>query len=132
MKQELENKIYDYLKANLPKDMSSMLIKGHTTDNRKLPYIYVDVGEIKPFAELEYSDGMFEASVNIAIADSAHDINYKEHFRRTLTITSLMEKFKYCTDELLINAVYFESDTDARDDNNIGSVLAYKAVVQYL
>ena len=132
MKEKLENILYEYLKTSLPTELSKILIKGHTTNDRKIPYIYIDVGEIKPFGDLEVRDGMFEATVNIAVADSAHDIDYKQHFKRTRGIIELLENFSYETDEIVVNGIYLENDTDARDDNNIGSVLSYRAIVQYL
>ena len=132
MKEKLEKILYDYQKTNLHSDLSRILIKGHTTEDRRIPYIYIDVGEIKPFGDLEVRDGMFEATVNIAVADSAHDIDYKQHFNRTRGIIELLENFLYETDEIIVNGLYFENDTDARDDNNIGSVLSYRAIVQYL
>ena len=123
--------LYDYLKTNLDSDLSRILVKGHTTEDRRIPYIYIDVGEIKPFGDLEVKDGMFEASMNIAVADSAHDIDYKQHFKRTRGIVDILENFSYETDEIIINGLYLENDSDARDDNNIGSVLSYRAIVQY-
>ena len=132
MKEKLENILYEHLKTNLPSELSKILIKGHTTNDRRIPYIYIDVGEIKPFGDLEVIDGMFEASVNIAVADSAHDIDYKQHFKRTRGIADVLENFSYETAEIVVNGLYLENDTDARDDNNIGSVLSYKVIVQYL
>ena len=132
MKEKLENILYDYLKTNLDSDLSRILIKGHTTEDRRIPYIFIDVGEIKPFGDLEVIDGMFEASVIIAVADSAHDIDYKQHFKRTRCIVDILENFSYETDEIVVNGIYLENDTDARDDNNIGAVLGYKVIVQYL
>ena len=132
MKEKLENILYEYLKTNLPSELSKILIKGHTTNDRRIPYIYIDVGEIKPFGDLEVKDGMFEATVNIAVADSAHDIDYKQHFKRTRGIVDILENFSCETDEIVVNGIYLENDTDARDDNNIGSVLSYKVIVQYL
>ena len=132
MKEKLENILYEYLKTNLPSELSKILIKGHTTNDRRIPYIYIDGGEIKPFGDLEVKDGMFEATVNIAVADSAHDIDYKQHFKRTRGIVDILENFSCETDEIVVNGIYLENDTDARDDNNIGSVLSYKVIVQYL
>ena len=42
------------------------------------------------------------------------------------------ENFSYTEDNILINALYYENETDARDDNNVGCVMIFKAVVQFL
>lgn len=85
-----------------------------------------------PFGDLQSSDGMFEADVSIAIADSAHDIEYPELFKRIRALMSAFENFSYAEENILINAIYYESETDARDDNNLGCVMTFKAVVQFL
>lgn len=43
-----------------------MLVRGHSTDDRHIPYISVDVGEIKPFGDMLEVDCIFESEVNVA------------------------------------------------------------------
>ena len=45
---------------------------------------------------------------------------------------SAFENFFYAEDNILINTLYYESETDARDDNNLGCVMTFKVVVQFL
>lgn len=132
MRKELENILFDHLKTSLSAELKTMLVRGHTTDDRHIPYISIDVGEIKPFADMLESDGIFEADVNVAIADSAHDIDYKYLFNRIEAVKTALSDFFYIDDNVLINALFFESETDARDDNNLGTVLTYKAIVQFI
>lgn len=132
MREKIETLLYNKLKSELPPSMRETLVHGHSTDTRKIPYISVDVGEIKPFADFTEEDGIFEVSVNIAIADSAHDIRYCELFKRIRSIQNIINGYKYESDEFIINALWFDSDSDARDDNNMGTVLTYRAIVQFL
>lgn len=132
MRKELENILFDHLKTSLSAELKTMLVRGHTTDDRHIPYISIDVGEIKPFGDMLESDGIFEADVNVAIADSAHDIDYKHLFNRIEAVKTALSDFFYIDDNVLINALFFESETDARDDNNLGTVLTYKAIVQFI
>ena len=132
MREKLESILYSKLKASLPAEFKTMLVRGHSTNDRHIPYISLDVGELRPFGDLQSSDGMFEADVNIAIADSAHDIEYPELFKRIRAVMSAFENFSYAEENILINAIYFENETDARDDNNIGCVISFKVVVQLL
>lgn len=132
MRKELENILFDHLKTSLPAGLKTMLVRGHSTNDRHIPYISLDVGELRPFGDLQSSDGMFEADVSVAIADSAHDIEYPELFKRIRALMSAFENFTCAEENILINALYFESETDARDDNNLGCVMTFKAVVQFL
>lgn len=132
MREKLENILFSQLKISLPAEFKAMLVRGHSTNDRHIPYISLDVGELRPFGDLQSSDGMFEADVNIAIADSAHDIKYLELFKRIRAVMSAFENFSYAKENILINALYFENETDARDDNNLGAVLTYKLVFQIL
>lgn len=132
MREKLENILFTKLKASLPAKFKAMLVRGHSTNDRHIPYISLDVGELRPFGDLQSSDGMFEADVNIAIADSAHDIEYPELFKRIRAVMSAFENFSYTEDNILINALYYESKTDARDDNNMGIILVYRAILQFL
>ena len=61
---------------------------------------------------------MFEADVSVAIADSANDIEYPELFKRIRAVMSAFENFSYAEDNILINAIYYENETDARDDTS--------------
>ena len=132
MREEIENILFNRLKSELPPALREMLVRGHTTDARMIPYISIDVGEIKPFGDLTEADGIFESEVNIAIADSAHDIRYCELFKRIRAIQDALYEYRYESGQLVINALWFEGDSDARDDNNVGTVLTYRAIVQFL
>lgn len=44
MKQKFENIIFEYLQSTLPDNLKSMLVKGHSNDERPLPYICVEGG----------------------------------------------------------------------------------------
>ena len=132
MRENLENILFTKLKASLPAEFKTMLVRGHSTNERHIPYISLDVGELRPFGDLQSTDGIFEADVSVAIADSAHDIEYTELFKRIRAVMSAFENFSYAEDNILINALYYENETDARDDNNLGSVMTLKAVVQFL
>lgn len=132
MREEIENILFNRLKSELPQVFAEMLVRGHTTDARKIPYISIDVGEIKPFGDMTEEDGIFESEVNIAIADSAHDIRYCELFKRIRAIQDALYDYRYSSEQLIINALWFEGDSDARDDNNVGTVLTYRAIVQFL
>lgn len=132
MREELEKILYDYLKTSLPAELKTMLVRGHTTDDRHIPYIVLDVGDLKPFGDMQASDGMFESEIIIAIADSAHDIEYKSLFKCIKAVKTALEDFVYSDDNILVNALLLESETDARDDNNLGAVLTYRTIVQFL
>ena len=132
MREELENILYDHLKTSLPANLKSMLVRGHTTGDRHIPYISVDVGEIKPFGDMLESDGIFESEVNVAIADSAHDIDYKYLFPRISAVRAILGRFVIENEKYLCEGLWFISETDARDDNNLGAVLTYRLVFQKL
>ena len=132
MRENLENILFTKIKASLPAEFKTMLVRVHSTNERHIPYISLDVGELRPFGDLQSSDGMFEADVSVAIADSAHDIEYPEFFKRIRAVMSAFENFTYAEENILINALYYENETDARDDNNLGCVMTFKAVVQFL
>ena len=132
MREKLENILFTKLKASLPAEFKTMLVRGHSTNERHIPYISLDVGELHPFGDLQSTDGMFEADVSVAIADSSHDIEYPALFKRIRAVMSAFENFSYTEENILINALYYESETNARDDNNLGCVMTFKAVVQFL
>lgn len=132
MRKELENILFDHLKTSLPANLKSMLVRGHTTEDRHIPYISIDVGEIKPFGDMLESDGIFESEVNVAIADSAHDINYNAQFLRIAQVRSILGNFTLDNEKYRCEGLWFEAENDARDDNNLGIVLTYKLVFQTL
>ncbi len=132
MRKELENILFNHLKTSLPAELKSMLVRGHTTDDRHIPYISIDVGEIKPFGDMLESDGIFESEVNVAIADSAHDINYNAQFLRIAQVRSILGNFTLDNEKYRCEGLWFEAENDARDDNNLGIVLTYKLVFQTL
>lgn len=132
MRKELENILYDHLRTSLPAELKTMLVRGHTTDDRHIPYISVDIGEIKPFGDMLEPDGIFESEVNVAIADSAHDIDYKYLFPHISAVRAILGTFTLENDKYLCEGLWFESETDARDDNNMGVILSYKLVFQRL
>lgn len=132
MRKELENILFDHLKTSLPAELKSMLVRGHTTEDRHIPYISIDVGEIKPFGDMLESDGIFESEVNVAIADSAHDINYNAQFLRIAQVRSVLGNFTLDNEKYRCEGLWFEAENDARDDNNLGIVLTYKIVFQTL
>ena len=132
MREKLENILFAQLKASLPTEFKTMLVRGHSTNDRHIPYISLDVGELRPFGDLQSTDGIFEADVNVAIADSAHDIEYPELFKRIRAVMSAFENFSCAEENILINALYYENETDARDDNNMGIILAYRVIIQSL
>ena len=132
MRKELENILFDHLKTSLPANLKSMLVRGHTTDDRHIPYISIDVGEIKPFGDMLESDGIFESEVNVAIADSAHVINYDAQFLRIAQVHSILGNFTLDNEKYRCEGLWFEAGNDARDDNNLGIVLTYKLEFQTL
>ncbi len=132
MNLKIENAICDYLKKSLSENMGVMVQYGHSTSDRKTPYIVVDCSDAKPFGGLFASDGIFELNIDILIADSAHDINYSTQQKRITSVMELLSAFEYPDDDLLINYFDYETNADARDDNNIGNVLSYKCIFQKL
>ena len=49
MREKLESILYSKLKASLPAEFKTMLVRGHSTNDRHIPYISLDVGELRPF-----------------------------------------------------------------------------------
>ena len=132
MRKEIENILFEYLLSALPEAMKPMLVKGHSTEDRHIPYISLDVGDVKPFSDMLESDGIFESEENVAIADSAHDINYNAQFLRIAQVRSILGNFTLDNDKYRCEGLWFEAENDARDDNNLGIVLTYKLVFQTL
>lgn len=132
MRKEIENILFEYLLSALPEAMKPMLVKGHSTEDRHIPYISLDVGDVKPFSDMLESDGIFESEVNVAIADSAHVINYDAQFLRIAQIRSILGNFTLDNEKYRCEGLWFEAENDARDDNNLGIVLTYKLVFQTL
>ena len=132
MRKEIEDILFEYLLSALPEAMRLMLVKGHSTEDRHIPYISLDVGDVKPFSDMLESDGIFESEVNVAIADSAHVINYDAQFLRIAQIRSILGNFTLDNEKYRCEGLWFEAENDARDDNNLGIVLTYKLVFQTL
>lgn len=132
MRKEIENILFEYLLSALPEAMKPMLVKGHSTEYRHIPYISLDVGDVKPFSDMLESDGIFESEVNVAIADSAHVINYDAQFLRIAQVRSILGNFTLDNEKYRCEGLWFEAENDARDDNNLGIVLTYKLVFQTL
>ena len=132
MRKEIEDILFEYLLSALPEAMKSMLVKGHSTEDRHIPYISLDVGDVKPFSDMLESDGIFESEVNVAIADSAHVINYDAQFLRIAQVRSILGNFTLDNEKYRCEGLWFEAENDARDDNNLGIVLTYKLVFQTL
>ena len=132
MRKEIENILFEYLLSALPEAMKLMLVKGHNTEDRHIPYISLDVGDVKPFSDMLESDGIFESEVNVAIADSAHVINYDAQFLRIAQVRSILGNFTLDNEKYRCEGLWFEAENDARDDNNLGIVLTYKLVFQTL
>ena len=132
MRKEIEDILFEYLLSALPEAMKPMLVKGHSTEDRHIPYISLDVGDVKPFSDMLESDGIFESEVNVAIADSAHVINYDAQFLRIAQVRSILGNFTLVNEKYRCEGLWFEAENDARDDNNLGIVLTYKLVFQTL
>lgn len=132
MRKEIEDILFEYLLSALPEAMKLMLVKGHSTEDRHIPYISLDVGDVKPFSDMLESDGIFESEVNVAIADSAHVINYNAQFLRIAQVRSILGNFTLDNEKYRCEGLWFEAENDARDDNNLGIVLTYKLVFQTL
>lgn len=132
MRKEIEDILFEYLLSALPEAMKLMLVKGHSTEDRHIPYISLDVGDVKPFSDMLESDGIFESEVNVAIADSAHVINYDAQFLRIAQVRSILGNFTLDNEKYRCEGLWFEAENDARDDNNLGIVLTYKLVFQHL
>lgn len=132
MRKEIEDILFEYLLSALPEAMKPMLVKGHSTEDRHIPYISLDVGDVKPFSDMLESDGIFESEVNVAIADSAHVINYDAQFLRIAQVRSILGNFTLDNEKYRCEGLWFEAENDARDDNNLGIVLTYKLVFQIL
>lgn len=130
MKLEIENAVFEYLKKTLNRDMSAMLVRGHSTSVRPVPYIVVDCSEPKPFGTLSAADGLFELVLEIRIADSAHDIGYRIQQKRVNAVFGALENFECSADGISVVSFEFELDSDARDDDNIGNVLKYSVIAQ--
>ena len=130
MRKEIEDILFEYLLSALPEAMKPMLVKGHSTEDRHIPYISLDVGDVKSFSDMLESDGIFESEVNVAIADSAHVINYDAQFLRIAQVRSILGNFTLENEKYRCEGLWFEAENDARDDNNLGIFLTYKLVFQ--
>lgn len=131
MKLQLEKEIFRYLSETLSDEYSAMLVMGHSTYDRPKPYISVDCEDEKSFNDLPPDAGVFEIPVNISIADSAHDIDYNTQQKRIDVIYEALANFESKDPTMQIYSFEFQENPDARDDNNIGNVLSYTAIVQF-
>ena len=68
----------------------------------------------------------------MAIADSAHDINYDTQFLRITEVRSILGDFTFENEKYRCEGLWFEAENEARYDNNLGIVLTYKLVFQSL
>ena len=74
--------------------------------------------------------GLFELVLEIRIADSAHDIDYRIQQKRVNAVFGALENFECSADGISVVSFEFELDSDARDDDNIGNVLKYSVIAQ--
>jgi hypothetical protein len=132
MKLQLEKEIFRHLCETLDEKYRSMLVMGHSTDDRPKPYISVDCEDETPFGDLPPDAGVFEIPTHIAVADSAHDIDFDIQDERILDIIEALIDFESQDPTMQIYSFEFSENPDARDDNNIGNVLSYIAIVQFL
>lgn len=49
MRKEIEDILFEYLLSALPEAMKPMLLKGYSTEDRHMPYISINVGDVKRF-----------------------------------------------------------------------------------
>lgn len=49
MRKEIEDILFEQLLSALPEAMKPMLVKGHSTEDRHMPYISINVEDVKPF-----------------------------------------------------------------------------------
>ena len=132
MKLQLEKEIFRHLQSVIADEYKPMLVMGHSTKDRPKPYICVDCEDEKPFGDLPPDAGVFEIPVNISVADSAHDIDYDTQEERILAIIDALIDFESQDASMEIYSFEFAENPDARDDNNIGNVINYTAIVQFL
>ena len=131
MKKRLEAILVDYLKAELPA-YAAMIVPGHTTNDRPKPYICVDVSQVKGHGDMPIEYGLLDATVSVAIADSAHDIEYAAQDDRLMDVVEKIEEFEYEGEDMILRALTSFDEADAKDENNIGNVATWTAIVQVL
>ena len=131
MKLRIEKILTEYLKKELPQ-MANMVVCGHSTGDRPKPYIIVDCHDPKPFGEIPSEYGLFEASVTITAADALEDATPNAQDARLMSVIEKIEEFEYDGEDLRLNEVSFQSEADARDDNDIGNNAEYRAIIQIL
>ena len=56
------------------------------------------------------SDGIFESEVNVAIADSAHVINYDAQFLRIAQVRSILGNFTLDNEKYRCEGLWFEAE----------------------
>lgn len=114
MKLEIENAVFEYLKKVLNRDLSAMLVRGHSTILRPVPYIVVDCSEPKPFGTLSAADGLFELVLEIRIADSAHDIDYRIQQKRVNAVFGALENFECSANRISPEYINNDGSTSGR------------------
>lgn len=49
MRKEIEDILFEYLLSTLSEAMKPMLVKGYSTEDRHMPCVSLDLGDVKPF-----------------------------------------------------------------------------------
>lgn len=131
MKLRVEKILTEYLKQELP-TMASMVVCGHSAEERPKPYIVVDCHDPKPFGEIPTEYGLLEATVTITTADAIEDTTPNVQNTRLMSVIEKLEDFEYTEDDLVFNELLFQSEGDAKENNDIGSVVEYRAIIQII
>lgn len=131
MKLRVEKILTEYLKQELP-TMANMVVCGHSAEERPKPYIVVDCHDPKPFGEVPTEYGLFEATVTVITADALADTTPNAQNTRVMSVIEKLEDFEYSGEDLIFNELLFQSDSDAKENNDIGNVIEYRAIIQII
>lgn len=131
MKLRIERILTEHLKKELP-TITNMIVCGHSTEERPKPYIVVDCHDPKPFGDIPTEYGLLEATVTITIADAIEDTTPNAQNTRLMSVIEKLEDFEYSEDDLVFNALLFQNEGDAKDNNDIGSVVEYRIIIQII
>ncbi len=131
MKLRVEKILTEYLKEELP-TMASMVICGHSSEERPKPYIVVDCHDPKPFGDIPTEYGLLEATVTITTADAVEDTTPNAQNTRLMSVIEKLEDFEYASDDLVFNEFLFQSEGDAKENNDIGNIVEYRAIIQII
>jgi len=131
MKLRIERILTEHLKKELP-TITNMIVCGHSTEERPKPYIVVDCHDPKPFGDIPTEYGLLEATVTITIADAIEDTTPNAQNMRLMSVIEKLEDFEYSEDDLVFNALLFQNEGDAKDNNDIGSVVEYRIIIQII